>query len=130
MSISYLEPNKSNDRKSFKCTFHKKYASHLFSNNVLLTDMSKAKAFNCLANELLMARLHALNLDMNAFKLICNYLTGRTQRFKITSSFTSYMDAFSRRAARINFRTATIQPISQRFLFICWGSWYYALHRQ
>ena len=41
----------------------------------LLTDSSKA--FDCMTNDLLIAKLHALNFDMNALTLIFDYLTGR-----------------------------------------------------
>ena len=58
----------------------------------LLTDLSKA--FDCLAHDLLIAKLHALNFDMNALNLIFDYLIGRKQRVKINSSFSSYLDIF------------------------------------
>ena len=44
--------------------------------------------------DLLIAKLHALNFDMNALNLIFDYLTGRKQRVKINSSFSSYLDIF------------------------------------
>ena len=43
-------------------------------------------------HELLIAKLYALNFDMNALNLIFDYLTGRKQRVKINSSFSSYLD--------------------------------------
>ena len=58
----------------------------------LLTDLSKA--FDCMTYDLLIAKLHALNFDMNALNLIFDYLTGRKQRVKINSSFSSYLDIF------------------------------------
>ena len=58
----------------------------------LLTDLSKA--FDCMTHDLLIAKLHALNFDMNALNLIFNYLTGRKQRVKINWSFSSYLDIF------------------------------------
>ena len=58
----------------------------------LLTDLSKA--VDCMAHDLLIAKLHALNFDMNALNLIFDYLTGRKQRVKINSSFSSYLDIF------------------------------------
>ena len=39
----------------------------------LLTDLSKA--FDCMTHDLLIAKLHALNFDMNALNLIFDYLT-------------------------------------------------------
>ena len=51
----------------------------------LLTDLSKT--FDCMTHDLLIARLHALNL-------IFDYLTERKQRVKINSGFSSYLDIF------------------------------------
>ena len=47
----------------------------------LLTDLSTA--FDCMTHDLLIAKLHALNFDMNALNLIFDYLTRRKQRVKI-----------------------------------------------
>ena len=58
----------------------------------LLTVLSKA--FDCMTHDLLIAKLHALNFDMNALNLIFDYLTERKQRVKIKSSFSSYLDIF------------------------------------
>ena len=58
----------------------------------LLTDSSKA--FDCVTHDLLIVKLQALNFDMNALNLIFDYLTGRKQRVKINSSFSSYLDIF------------------------------------
>ena len=58
----------------------------------LLTDLSKV--FDCMTRDLLIAKLHALNFDMNALNLIFDYLTRRKQRVKINSSFSSYLDIF------------------------------------
>ena len=41
----------------------------------LLTDLSKA--CGCITHDLLIAKLHALNFDMNALNLIFGYLTGK-----------------------------------------------------
>ena len=51
----------------------------------LLTDLSKV--FDCMTHDLLMAKLHALNFDMNTLNLIFDYLTGKKERVKINSSF-------------------------------------------
>ena len=59
---------------------------------VLLTDLSKA--FDCMTHDLLIAKLHALNFDMNALNLIFDYLTERKQRVKINFIFSSYLDIF------------------------------------
>ena len=58
----------------------------------LLTDLSKA--FDCMTHDLLIAKLHALNFDMNALNLIFDYLTERKQRVKINSNFSSYLEIF------------------------------------
>ena len=58
----------------------------------LLTDLSKA--FDCMTYNLLIAKLHALNFDMNILTLIFDYSTGRKQRVKTNSSFSSYLDIF------------------------------------
>ena len=58
----------------------------------LLTDLSKALDF--MTHDLLIAKLHALNFDMNALNLIFDYLTERKQRVKINSRFSSYLDKF------------------------------------
>ena len=41
----------------------------------LLTDLSKA--FDCMTHDLVIAKLHALNFDMNALNFIFDYLTQR-----------------------------------------------------
>ena len=51
----------------------------------LLTDFSKA--FDCMTHDLLIAKLHALNVDMNALNLIFDYLTETKRRVKINSIF-------------------------------------------
>ena len=62
----------------------------------ILTDLSKA--FDCMTHDLLIAKLHALNFDMNALNLIFDNLTESesklTQRVKINSRFSSYLDIF------------------------------------
>ena len=45
-------------------------------------------------HDLLIAKLHALNFNMNALNLMFDYLTGRKQRVRINSSFSSYLDTF------------------------------------
>ena len=92
----------------FRCGFRKKYSTqHALiaviekakkiidkggTFGALLTDLSKA--FDCMTHDLLIARLHALNFDMNALNMIFDYLTGRKQIVKINSSFSSYLDIF------------------------------------
>ena len=54
----------------------------------LLTDLSKA--FDCLPHDLIIAKLHAYGFDRPSLKLIHSYLTGRFQRVKIGSTYSSY----------------------------------------
>ena len=58
----------------------------------LLLDLSKA--FGCMTHDLLIAKLQSLKFGMNALNLIFDYLTGRKQRLKINSSFSSYLETF------------------------------------
>ena len=54
----------------------------------LLTDLSKA--CDCLARELLLAKLHAYGFSIAALRLIHSYLTNRQQRTKINMSLSSW----------------------------------------
>ena len=92
----------------FQCGFRKKYSTrHALiamiekakkiidkggTFGALLADLSKA--FDCMTHDLLIVKLHTLNFDMNARNLTFDYLTGRKQRVKINSSFSSYLDIF------------------------------------
>ena len=92
----------------FQCGFRKKYSTqHALiamiekarkildkggTFGALLTDLSKA--FDCMTHDLLIAKLHAPNFDMKVLNLIFDYLTGRKQRIKINSSFSSYLNIF------------------------------------
>ena len=92
----------------FQCGFRQKYGTqHILiamiekarkvldrggTFGVLLTDLSNA--FNCMTHNFLIAKLHALNFDMNALNLIFDYLTEMKQRVKINSSFNSHLDTF------------------------------------
>ena len=84
----------------FQCAFRKKYSTQhalmamigklgkiLDKGSALLADLSKA--FDCVTNDLLIAKLHVLNFNMNALNLIFDYLTERKQRVIINSSFSS-----------------------------------------
>ena len=57
---------------------------------VILTDLSKA--FDCLIHDLMIAKLNAYGFDYNSLKLIHNYLTGRLQRVRINSSYSSWSE--------------------------------------
>ena len=88
----------------FQCGFRKKYSTQhaliaviekarkILNNGetfgALLTDLSKA--FDCMTHDLLVAKLHALNFDMNELNLIFDYMTGRKQRVKIFSSYLKF----------------------------------------
>ena len=48
----------------------------------LLTDLSKA--FDCLPNELFIAKLDAYGFDKSSLKLMHSYLSNRKQRRKVT----------------------------------------------
>ena len=58
----------------------------------LLTDL--IKVLDCVTNDVFIAKLHAMNFDMNAFNLIFDYLTVRKQRVYFISNFSSYLDIF------------------------------------
>ena len=51
---------------------------------VLLTDLSKS--FDCLHQELLLAKLSVYGLRLSALSLICNYQFNKEQRTKINAS--------------------------------------------
>ena len=57
---------------------------------ILLTDLSKA--FDSISHDLLLAKLNAYGFSRKSLKLINDYLTGRQQRTKIGSSFSSWRD--------------------------------------
>ena len=56
----------------------------------LLTDLSKA--VYCLSHELLIAKLDAYGYSYNALKLIFSYLSNRSQRVKVNSSYSSWAE--------------------------------------
>ena len=47
-----------------------------------------------MAHKFLIAKLHSLKFDMNALNLNSDHLTGRKQRVKINSTFSTHMDLF------------------------------------
>ena len=53
-----------------------------------MTDLSKA--VDCLIHELLIAKLNAYGFDYNSIKLLYNYLTGRFQRVRVNSRYSSW----------------------------------------
>ena len=56
----------------------------------LLTDLSRA--FDCLSDELLIAKLHAYGFDKRSMASIYNYLSNRNQRVKINDSYSSWSE--------------------------------------
>ena len=56
----------------------------------VLTDLSKA--FDCICHDLLIAKLNDYELERNALKLIYVYLSNRSQKTKVGSSFSTYLD--------------------------------------
>ena len=54
----------------------------------LMTDLSKA--FNCLHQELLIAKLDAYGFDKKSVKLIQQYLSNRKQRVKVGNAYSSW----------------------------------------
>ena len=58
------------------------------SAGILLTDLSKA--FDCLIHDLFIAKLNAYGFDYNSIKQLYNDLTGRFQRVRVNSSYSSW----------------------------------------
>ena len=56
----------------------------------VLTDLSKA--FDCLSHDLLIAKLHAYGFSIKSLRYIHSYLTKRTQRVKINSSYSTWRE--------------------------------------
>ena len=56
----------------------------------LLTDLSKA--FDCLPNDLLLAKLHAYGCDLQLLKLLNSYLGNSHQRVKINHFYSSWAE--------------------------------------
>ena len=57
---------------------------------ILLTDLSKA--FDCISQELLIAKLNAYGFTKNALRLINDYLSKRKQRTKVGESFSTWRE--------------------------------------
>ena len=53
--------------------------------------MDLTKAFDCLHNNLIIAKLHGYNLDYNSLRLIRSYLSNQHQRAKPDSVFSSWI---------------------------------------
>ena len=71
--------------EKFKTTLDRKgYAGAIF--------MDLSKAFDTINHELLIAKLHAYGVDKRSLDLIKDYLSGRKQRVKIGSTYSSWSD--------------------------------------
>ena len=53
--------------------------------------MDLSKAFDWLPHELILAKLHAYGVDIKSLKLLQDYLSNRTQRVKLNSTFSSWL---------------------------------------
>ena len=53
--------------------------------------MDLSKAFDCQPNELVLQKLHAYGVDTKSLKLLQYYLSNRTQRVKLDSTFSSWL---------------------------------------
>ena len=58
----------------------------------LLTDLSKA--FDCLDNKLLIAKLNAYGFSLTAIKLVHDYLSNRKQRTRVNRTYSSWLEIF------------------------------------
>ena len=58
----------------------------------LLTDLSKA--FDCIPHDLIIAKLEAYGFQIDALKLIHDYLSNRKQRVKVNDAYSSWKDIF------------------------------------
>ena len=56
----------------------------------VLTDLSQA--FDCICHDLLITKLNAYALQRNALKFVYDYLSNRSQKTKVGSSFSTYLD--------------------------------------
>ena len=54
--------------------------------------MDLSKAYDCIAHELLIAKLKCYGLENRSLRLLLDYLTNQKQRTKIGSSFSSRCD--------------------------------------
>ena len=89
----------------FSCGFPSRYSTqHAFLNFVYkwhscLDDsgvvgtilMNLCKAFDYLPHELALVKLHAYGVDIKSLKLLQDYLSNRTQRVKLDSTFSSWL---------------------------------------
>ena len=60
-----------------------------------LTDLPKA--FDCLLDDIIIAKLNAYGFDMKALNFIYDYLSNRKQRTKIDNAYSSWQNMSSSR---------------------------------
>ena len=53
--------------------------------------MNLSKVFDCLPHELVLAKLHAYGVEIRSLKRLQDYLSNRTQRAKLDSTFSSWL---------------------------------------
>ena len=51
-----------------------------------------SKLIDCISHDLLIAKLNASGLDQNGLNVIHNYLSGRSRKNKVSSSFSDLLD--------------------------------------
>ena len=56
----------------------------------LLTDLSKA--FDCIPHDLIIAKLEPCDFQIDALRLVHDYLSNRKQRVKLNETFSSWRD--------------------------------------
>ena len=82
-----------------------------------MTDLSKA--FDCLSDELLIAKLDAFCFDKMSLKLVHNYLSNREQRVKINDSFLERNFVWN--TARLNIETFAFQYFYMQYVLFLGG---------